>query len=359
MDSFAQSYAQARSLFLQAAATYGLEVHSKVHPLKGPEGEVLATDAVCIGDANANKVLYVTSGVHGVEGYYGSGVMVQWLREQISAPAGIKIVLIHACNPYGFAWGRRFTEENVDLNRNFWDLNEPEQPFNQAYADIQHFVEYTDCSSAAFEKGQLTRQRYLQEQGPEQLKIALSGGQQQSPLGLFYVGSQPTWARLTYEALVARYTQGCEHLFFLDLHTGLGPRGYADFLHRFGPDAPQLQTLQQYIGDRVLGNERDEATAQGLDGTTIGCFSRLGKQLGFSVLGGSIECGTTPLPETLEALLQEAALHRFGCADEGLKEQIQKRLRDVFYVDADDWKQQVYEQTCDIRDGALNYLKEL
>ncbi len=30
-------------------------------------------------------------------------------------------LLIHALNPYGFAWTRRVTEDNVDLNRNFVD----------------------------------------------------------------------------------------------------------------------------------------------------------------------------------------------------------------------------------------------
>ena len=37
------------------------------------------------------------------------------------------IVLIHANNAYGFAKNRRFTEENVDLNRNFLTLKEFEE----------------------------------------------------------------------------------------------------------------------------------------------------------------------------------------------------------------------------------------
>lgn len=361
MDSFSHSYAEARNKFLQAAGRAGLEVQTCLHPQTGPEGESLATDVVVIGDHSASKVLYVTSGVHGVEGYYGSGVLVQWLRNQIQAPAGIKIVLVHACNPYGFAWGRRFTEENVDLNRNFWDIHKAGDvaPVNQAYEAIRHLVEYSACDPDTFSQGQTERQAYLEANGVQELKVALSGGQAHSPDGLFYIGQQPTWARQTYENLVRQHSQGCQHLFFMDLHTGLGPRGYADFLHQYAANSPQINTLIDYIGERVLGDERDEATAQGLEGTTIACFNRIGAEQGFSVLGGAIECGTTPLGVTLEALLQETALHRHGCDDEALVAEIKQNLKDVFYIDADDWKQQVYEQTCDIRDGALRYLLDL
>ena len=31
----------------------------------------------------------------------------------------LRCVLLHALNPFGFAWRRRVNEDNVDLNRNF------------------------------------------------------------------------------------------------------------------------------------------------------------------------------------------------------------------------------------------------
>lgn len=358
MDSFSHSYLEARNKFLQAAGLAGLEVQTCLHPMTGPEGESLATDVVVIGDHNASRVLFVTSGVHGVEGYYGSGVLVQWLRNQIQAPEGIKIVLVHACNPYGFAWGRRFTEENVDLNRNFWDLSMADEPVevNSSYEAIRQLVEYPACTPEAFVECQQQRQTYLATNGVRTLKVALSGGQEHSPEGLFYIGKQPTWARQTYENLVRQHSQGCQHLFFMDLHTGLGPRGYADFLHQYEDESTEHNNLLTYIGERILGDERDEATAQGLEGTTIACFNRIGATQGFSVLGGAIECGTLPLAQVLEALVQEMALHRHGCDDDELTAAIKQNLKDAFYVDAEDWKQQVYDQTCEIRDGALQYL---
>ena len=48
-DCFAQSYAQARSKFLAAAETAGLDAASHAHPLLGRDGEALAMDVVLDG----------------------------------------------------------------------------------------------------------------------------------------------------------------------------------------------------------------------------------------------------------------------------------------------------------------------
>ena len=68
-------------------------------------------------------MVVVSSGLHGVEGYFGSAVQLALLEgEDVvrgHCRSGVALVLIHALNPYGFAWVRRANEENVDLNRNF------------------------------------------------------------------------------------------------------------------------------------------------------------------------------------------------------------------------------------------------
>ncbi len=50
--------------------------------------------------------------------------------EGASVPDDLAVVLIHAINPYGFAWIRRVNEDNVDLNRNCIDFGAaiPENP---------------------------------------------------------------------------------------------------------------------------------------------------------------------------------------------------------------------------------------
>ena len=140
---FAQSYAQARRLFMDAADAAGLDVHSHVHPLLGRDGETLAMDVARSGPADAPAVLILSSACHGVEGYCGSGVQVALLRDPgflaAARRAQVAVLWIHALNPHGFSWWRRVTQENVDLNRNFIDFHQP-LPENSAYDEIAHLL---------------------------------------------------------------------------------------------------------------------------------------------------------------------------------------------------------------------------
>jgi threonine/homoserine efflux transporter RhtA len=76
---FAADYASARAKFLDACRVFGIATESHVNPLPGPRGEELATDTAWIGPADAQHVVAVISGTHGVEGFCGGGVQVDWL----------------------------------------------------------------------------------------------------------------------------------------------------------------------------------------------------------------------------------------------------------------------------------------
>jgi hypothetical protein len=78
---FAQTYAQARSLFLRAAADAGLTVQSHPHPRRGRDGEILAMDVARLGPPDATALLVLSSACHGVEGFCGSGAQVALLRD--------------------------------------------------------------------------------------------------------------------------------------------------------------------------------------------------------------------------------------------------------------------------------------
>ena len=71
--------------------------------------------------------MVIISETHGVEGFCGSGCQVGFLVERVyeGLPKTVGVALVHALNPYGFAWLRRVNEDNVDLNRNFRDFTEP------------------------------------------------------------------------------------------------------------------------------------------------------------------------------------------------------------------------------------------
>jgi hypothetical protein len=71
------------------------------------------------GQKEQKKLLIITSGAHGIEGYVGSAVQ-QLLMNEILQPElldEVGILLVHSMNPYGFKYTRRVTENNIDFNR--------------------------------------------------------------------------------------------------------------------------------------------------------------------------------------------------------------------------------------------------
>src|SRR5262245_27976012 len=119
---YSADYFEARQRFLAASARPGLEHHALQIPAPSPNSEALTIDITTSGDAKPTSALILSSGVHGVEGLFGSAIQLGFLEKFMPnwrRPKGAAIVLIHAINPFGFAWQRRFNEDNVDLNRNF------------------------------------------------------------------------------------------------------------------------------------------------------------------------------------------------------------------------------------------------
>jgi hypothetical protein len=99
----APSYALARADFLAAAASAGARIEHHRHPERGIDGEELAVDVAELGPVDAPDVVLVVSATHGVEGYCGSALQTGWLEERSTErPASVRLVLVHALNPFGF-----------------------------------------------------------------------------------------------------------------------------------------------------------------------------------------------------------------------------------------------------------------
>jgi hypothetical protein len=124
-DFFADSYAEARSKFAEACRNLGAALTEHALPnFSGPNEQTLSVDVARVGAVPPKSLLILISGTHGVEGFSGSGFQVGYLADKVheALPAGAGVLLIHALNPFGFAWLRRVNENNVDLNRNFQDF---------------------------------------------------------------------------------------------------------------------------------------------------------------------------------------------------------------------------------------------
>ena len=212
-DAFSLNYAQARAKFLEAAEAAGLHVTSYPLALSGRDGEALAVDAAWQGPRQAAKLLLLTSGVHGVEGYAGSGAQTALLREQAwmeqASASGMAVLYVHGLNPYGFSHIRRVTQENVDLNRNFQDFTAP-LPSTLAYCRLHPLLLPDTWPSPWGNRAAILR--LIATQGLRTLQAAISGGQYELPGGMFFGGIAPTWSHRTLRQVLREHTAQVKQL---------------------------------------------------------------------------------------------------------------------------------------------------
>ena len=251
-DIFPGSYIAARKQFLywseQATDTQLLH---KAYPCPGitPDGKALASDTVWLGNDNANKVLVILAGTHGVEGFVGSAVELDHLNliasGQLEIPNDTAILIVHALTPWGYAWLRRCDEDGVDLNRNAVDFAKA-LPQNPGYALMQNALLLSDQDqrTAAISE-------YQRQHGRSELEMAISGGQYTDPTGPFYGGTKPAHGRLVTEDLIQQYSLQERDLAVIDLHSGLGPYGYGEIICDHHPDSYGVEVAQAWYGDSV------------------------------------------------------------------------------------------------------------
>jgi len=335
MTGFSVTYRAARPKFLEAASAAGaFDLRSYANPNRGPEGEALGTDVAWFGPRDAKKVLVSISATHGVEGFLGSALQVDWLRRRKEAvlPAGVAALHIHALNPHGFAWLRRVTEEGIDLNRNFVDFAKP-LPVNPGYDELHpHLIAHPNDAAI---------QAYGVAHGQRALEIAVSGGQYTHADGLFYGGTAPAWSRLTVEAIIRDFDltkRGTVAV--LDLHTGLGPFGAGEVICDHPTGSAELVRGRRWYGaamtEPALGTSTSVPKVGLLD---YGWMDALGPAVTFVTL----EFGTYPVEEMFRQLRADHVLHHTGLPDWQAPETrtVKQALKRHFCPDDESWRQMV------------------
>lgn len=341
---FSASYAEARTRFLDAAKAAGAAVSAYVHPERGPDGGELATDVAWIGPADARAVLVLVSATHGVEGHCGSGAQVDWLRrgEAAKRAPGVAVMLVHAINPYGFAWSRRVTHENVDLNRNFIDFAQP-LPTNPAYDALADVVKPRTWDEAARTQSRGHLLAYAREHGFPALVQAMSGGQYAHADGIFYGGTGPTWSRRTLETIFRERLSVASDIGIIDYHTGLGPEGYAEQIVSAMPDTEEYRRAALWHGLAVASQSGGESVSAKLAGDWLDAAPRLLPHA--RVTGIALEYGTVETAQVLEALRADNWLHAHGDPQSTQGQAIKRQVRDAFYVDTEVWRGMVLGQS--------------
>ena len=345
-EAFSSRYVLARQKFLQACASVGLGVRSHVHPLKGRDGEELAMDVALDGKPDAERLLIVTSACHGIEGYCGSGVQIFALHDdewrEKARDQGVAVLYVHALNPHGFSHGRRVTHENVDLNRNFFDFDQP-LPVNEPYASLHALLLPADWPPTS--ENQAAIAAWIDQHGAPAFQAAVTRGQYQFLDGLFFGGNAPTWSNKTFRDVLRTHAQSARQLAWIDLHTGLGPNGIGERIFSCKDDKAAYTRANAWWGSPaapVTSIYDGSSTSAFLTGLMFNAVYEECPRAEYT--GIALEYGTVPFMEVMGALRADHWLHQHPEAPAELAESIRARVLEAFYTDTDAWRGQIISQ---------------
>lgn len=340
---FSGSYAQARRKFLDAAADCGASVESFEMPEhRGALGETLAMDVARLGAADARKLIIMSSGTHGPEGFCGSGCQVALLRDedllQRLSDARVALMLVHAVNPHGFSHLRRVNEDNIDLNRNHIDFSRP-LPVNADYAAVDALAIPARWPPTAEDDAALAA--YIAQHGAKAYRAAVSRGQYAVADGLFYGGTAPSWSNRTLRAALRRHGAGMSHIAWIDVHTGLGPRGHGEKIYPGRPEG--LPLARAWWGADVLAPFEGNSASPDVSGPVVSAVYDECPQAQVALMG--LEFGTLPDLQVLDRLRADHWLHRNPQAPAAQQRAIRQSVREAFYCDDDAWKGMILGQS--------------
>nr|WP_047168692.1 DUF2817 domain-containing protein [Sphingomonas sp. Y57] len=325
---YPRDYEDARKRFLAACSVNDIVTDRIVHPLAGPNGETLSTDVAWLGSATARHLVIVISGTHGPEGLMGSACQTR-IASALAAKGLVDaaVLLVHLINPWGTAWRRRQTENNVDLNRNFrqFENSLPENPNYDALRAAIHEPDYALAGEAI--------DAFRAERGARAFASALFQGQYVDAAGIGYGGDQPTWSNRTLRAILDEYARHSESVVIIDLHSGIGPYGHATLLHMGAMPEARAARLRSLLGPGVIMFDDDSPhMPYPLSGDL--CRGAAQQLKARSVIPLLAEFGTYEEEVLLALQVEDCRLQEFG----GVAEDVRRRLQDFFYPDDDDWK---------------------
>ncbi|MBD2435314.1 DUF2817 domain-containing protein [Nostoc sp. FACHB-110] len=351
-SAFSPSYAAARYRFCAAAQALGFQLETYPINQVGPDGEDLTIDVAILGDLQPEQILVISSGLHGVEGFFGSAVQCALLEERLIGwcpNPGSALVLIHALNPYGFAWGRRWNEDNIDLNRNFLLENEEYRGSPPMYGQLNGFFNPTSPPSS-FEPFLMKAIATIFRYGIDALINTLPVGQFDYPQGLFFGGHRPSQ---TYEILAAhlpRWIGNAKNILHIDLHTGLGKKATYKLFIEDPPESASTRWLKQQFGADVV-EPYQPGKMYKIRGSLGNWCKAMFPQCQYRFL--TAEFGTYPVIQVVQALRAENCAYFYTPPDHPTREWARQRLQEVFAPADVAWRNAVVSQGLDLIEQAI------
>jgi len=359
---FLDSYDDCRDAFLLKAGemTAGFE-NAELFRIEvpGSTDNDLSVDLFYIPPhTDTSRLIIMSSAIHGVEGFTGSAVQRMAMTELIEPGSNTDMgfLFIHAMNPYGFKYGRRVTENNVDLNRNCSIDGTLYSTENQGYADLYDFVN----PSGVVKRGSLFNQFFymvaiakIVKASMPVLRQAVLQGQYQFPDGLYFGGKVPEPQIESIASLLAPILKDYEYILEIDLHTGYGEIGK---LHLF-PNPIEDQKVRQLTGDLFAGYHIDWGDSDDfytVNGDFCSFLGSLNPDATF--LSMPFEFGTLNSQVTFGSI---TSLQNMILENQKQENKIKETSLRMYYPEEEEWRSVVISQSRDVLASSIEAFQKL
>ncbi|PYZ96386.1 hypothetical protein CR205_11715 [Alteribacter lacisalsi] len=313
-------------------------------------------------DSSNKQAVMMTSGEHGIEGYAGAAAVHLFVDRYMRHidPSDTGICLVHGVNPWGMRHFRRVTENNVDLNRNYFpesstiptDINqnyENESHIFQPDGPVEDIGKEKTVLYESLTKGMISR-------GTGGIRKAKGMGQFEFERGVYFGGFKEEPSAAYMKTWQQRLLNTFENVVHMDWHTALGPTNEVTMVisDRIGKseeelkDSYGLENIKVFSSNNVQGDSTDyfyqmrekEAPSKKL----------------FSALFEFGTFGTSHMAELREfaTIILENQLYWNGTDLRERREWIEEELYNMFYPEDEDWRKSILLESGHAMEEVLN-----
>ena len=359
---FQETYEESREQFRKLAVSLKKQFNNvEISRLMVPSevGSDLSIDTIYFPAQNeTKKILIMSSGVHGIEGFTGSAVQRYFMMKVLKFETlrNMGVLLIHSINPYGFKQERRVSENNVDMNRNF-DVNKTLfSRKNEGYGKIiQYLNPQKKVKVGYFRNGFFFIKSiyYILRYKMESLRQSTLQGQYEFKEGIFYGGDDFERQKGWLERLILGKTRDYEYVLVIDLHTGYGERGKLHLLPGAVQDTERKALLERMFKDFTIdwpSTKNEFIIVRGSFRDYVGNLIADDKKY----IGTVFEFGTLDSHKTVGSIrslhniiLENQGFHH-GYKNDKKEKIVKKRFREMFFPSSEIWRSQIMKQVSEI-----------
>jgi len=371
LQYFQNSYSECRNAFVLRADNLkeefdSVEIFSRAVPSSVDKN--LTIDFCYIPAVKENtKLLILTSGAHGVEGFVGSAVQQMFMNEILNNELldEVGVLLVHGMNPFGFKNTRRVTENNVDFNRN---CNTDKTLFtseNTGYNDLYGMLNPDGkVNTGSLKNGffMLVAINKLLQESMASLRQAILQGQYEHPKGLYFGGNDFEPQLEMLGNVFQEKAENYETVFNIDLHTGYGERGTLHLFPNPIDDVKVKSALENVFQGEIIdwGDSDEFYTINGSFTDYIGELVSdkfyLPMVFEYGTLNSSTTVGSV---KSLHNMILENQGAQFGYKSKKDSVKVKNSLMEMYNPSSEKWRSKVMNDSKKMLEQVMENYQEL